>query len=55
MPRKASTQDGCNIGVIVPRFYDDGTNGVKDNDGVGALLSGGKDKVLSTVPKGKVL
>ena len=55
LTRKASGQDGSHVGVIIPAFDKDSTNGVHNDDGVGTLVSGVKDEVVTAMPKSQVL
>ena len=55
MARKASGQDGSYIRVIIPAFDEDNTDSVHNNDGVGTLVSGLKDELITAMPKRQVL
>ena len=55
MARKASGQDGSYVRMIIPAFDEDNTDGVHNNDGVGTLVSGLKDELITAMPKRQVL
>lgn len=41
--------------MIVPAFDEDSTDGVHDDDGVGALVGGVNDELVAAVPESQVL
>jgi hypothetical protein len=52
---KTSVQDGSDIGVVIPRLYKHGANGMEHNNGVGALGGSDENEFIATMPEGKVL
>jgi hypothetical protein len=52
---KTSVQNGSDVRVVVPRLYEHRANGMEDNNGVGTLGGSDENKVIATMPEGKVL
>lgn len=52
---QAGPEDGGDVGGIVPGVYEDGADGVDDDDGVVAVCGYGFDELVAVFPDGEVV